>query len=750
LNKNFLAWRTSLSRDAPHLKEFAADLEKLALKAVMLAENDVPALGAFLNDLDSLKEKVAVCQSPEATSLVEQMEEVADRLALNEIKAAAQALEVLGLGVSLLQKWVQKGDWPGSEEEWHNYCRLLEELGLATPYQGESVARSQTMCALLSEDPELLTNFLTEAKEHLEGIETRLIHLEQHPEDLEAVNAIFRPFHTIKGVAGFLNLAQVQEMSHEMESLLEDLRSGRLTVSSDLIDTVLAGVDLLKEMLEDLRCASAEPRDHRELHLEPLKEKISALRAAPSPSPRLGEILVSRGDLQPEDLAASLACQQAQEPSRPLGELLVEEGKVPPKKVAQALVQQLSDARAGGDMAAPATIKVDLAKVDLLVDLMGELVIIQSQVRQNPTLAAVADQKLVRDLGQMSRITSDLQRISMSLRMVPIGATFRKMVRLVRDLSHKVGKLVNLRLEGEDTEIDRNMVEAIYDPLVHLVRNALDHGLETPEERQAQGKPAEGQLWLRAYQKGGSIIIEIEDDGWGLNREAILARARERGLVAPHEHLTPAQMDSLIFEPGFSTTQEVTEVSGRGVGLDVVKQIIERLRGKIEVASHFGEGARFTLRLPLTLAIIDGLVIRVGEERYILPSVSVRETLHPAPEDYFTVQGKGELIQVREQLVPLVRLHRLFAINGPDVRPDQALVLVVEHEGESRALLVDEILDKQEVVIKSLGLAFQNLRGVAGGTILGDGRVGLILELGGVFQMQHDHMPSINSTFQEK
>ncbi len=739
-----------MSRDAPHLKDFAADLERLALKAVMLAENDIPAFGAFLNDLDRLKEKLAGCQSPEATALVEQMGEVADRLALNEIEAAAQALEVLSLGVSLLQKWVQRGGWSESEGEWHDYCRLLRQLGLAAPDPGEPASGPQAICALVSEDPELLANFLTEAAEHLEGIETRLVHLEQHPDDLETVNAIFRPFHTIKGVAGFLNLAQIQEMSHEVEYLLEEVRSSRLPVSSGLIDTVLAGVDLLREILEDLRRASAEVRDPRKFDLEPLKEKISILRAAPAPSPRLGEILVSQGDLHPDDLAASLACQQAQKTSRPLGELLVEEGKVPPKKVARALVQQLSDAKAGGELAAPATIKVDLAKVDLLVDLMGELVINQSQVRQNPALAAVADQKLVRDLGQMARITSDLQRISMSLRMVPIGSTFRKMVRLVRDLSHKIGKQVHLSLEGEDTEIDRNMVEAIYDPLVHLVRNALDHGLETSEVRQAQGKSAEGRLCLRAYQKGGNIVIEIADDGRGLNREAILARAREREVVAPHEQLTPAQIDSLIFEPGFSTAREVTEVSGRGVGLDVVKQIIERLRGKIEVAFQPGEGCRFTLRLPLTLAIIDGLVIRVGEERYILPSVSVRETLRPAPEDYFTVQGQGELIRVREQLVPLVRLHRLFAINGADVQPDQALVLVVEHEGESRALLVDEILDKQEVVIKSLGLAFQNLRGVAGGTILGDGRVGLILELGGIFQMQHDRMPLINAKFQEK
>lgn len=400
--------------------------------------------------------------------------------------------------------------------------------------------------------------------------------------------------------------------------------------------------------------------------------------------------------------------------------------------MAQALVQQLSDVKA--DLASPAAIKVDLAKLDTLVDLMGELVIVQSQVRQNPAVLAAADQKLVRDLGQMARITTELQKISMSLRMVPIGATLRRMTRLVRDLAHKTGKLVSLHLEGEDTEIDRNMVEAIYDPLVHLVRNAVDHGLETPEERQAQGKAPEGRLVLRAYHKGGSVILDIEDDGRGLNRAAILAKARERGLVGAGE-LSPAQIDHLIFEPGFSTASQVTEVSGRGVGMDVVKQTVERLRGKIDIHSRPGEGTRFSLRLPLTLAIIDGLVVRVASERYILPTVAVRESLRPTREDYFTVEGKGELIRVRQMLLPLVRLHRLLGLTGPVPDPWEALVLVVEHEGDCRAFLVDEILGKQEVVIKSLGQLLQNRPGLAGGTILGDGRVGLILDLGGVFSL---------------
>jgi two-component system chemotaxis sensor kinase CheA len=701
----------------------------------MLEDDDVQGLGGFLSQLEELQAQVAQVQ--ELAPLFQDMTQMGQRLVLHEVEAAAKALELLGQGVALLQTWARDGEWPPPGEAWETYRQLARELGLEGEVEQAEAPRAETVQPAVWDDPEMVANFLPEAHEHLEGIETHLVYLEQHPDDLETINAIFRPFHTLKGVAGFLNLPQIQALSHEVEWLLDRVRDGQVMVSEELVNLVLEAVDLLKAMLDDLQGSLTEKRALATFDLAPIKAKITQVDSTSSvAAPRLGEILVEDQVLPAEVLHDTLERQKDMEPPPPLGEMLVQEGTVAPQKVAEALVKQLGPAGPAGKTAVPETVKVDLSKVDNLVDLMGELVIVQSQVSQNQKITDLADQKLERDLGQMARITSDLQKISMSLRMVPIGTTFRKMVRLVRDLSQKVGKEVDLLLEGEETEIDRSMVEAIYDPLVHLVRNSVDHGLEGPEDRKNQGKPAAGRLVLRAFHQSGDIIIEIEDDGRGLNREAILAKAAERGLIPPGQTLSPERIDHLIFEPGFSTAPTVTEISGRGVGLDVVKQTITRLRGKIDISSKAGEGSRFLLRLPLTLAIIDGMVVQVGSERYILPTVGVRETLRPAPEDYFTVQHEGELIRVREQLMPLMRLHRLFGVGDPDVPPSEALVMVVEHEGEKRALLVDDILGKQEIVIKSLGYFFKNQEGLAGGTILGDGRVGLILDLAGLFHLE--------------
>jgi len=366
------------------------------------------------------------------------------------------------------------------------------------------------------------------------------------------------------------------------------------------------------------------------------------------------------------------------------------------------------------------------------------MVIAQSMVRHDPDLATGAKPRLARNLSQLARITDEIQRTAMSMRMIPIGQLFQKTARLVRDLSRKASKQVDLELSGDDTELDRNIVEELADPLMHMVRNAVDHGIETPEERQKSGKSPNAKVLLKAAHQAGHILIQISDDGRGLDRDKILRKAGEKGLIEAEAQLSEAEIFNLIFLPGFSTADKITDVSGRGVGMDVVRKHLQKLRGRVDVQSRPGEGTTFLMKLPLTLAIIDGLVVGVGNQRYIVPIFAVREMLKPAQDAISTVRGREEMAMVRGTLLPLIRLHRRFGIQARFENPWDSLLIVSENGGKQFCLMVDELVGKQEVVIKSLGESMQNIPGVAGGAILGDGRVGLILDLEGLFGPRHE------------
>ncbi|MDR1545589.1 MAG: chemotaxis protein CheW [Deltaproteobacteria bacterium] len=462
-----------------------------------------------------------------------------------------------------------------------------------------------------------------------------------------------------------------------------------------------------------------------------LEEALNRQQHGDEKGRRLGEILVSMSVLEHEHIEKALKIQTGMKETK-LGEILLKQKIGAPDKVAAALREQKESE--GPVVTATHTVKVETQKLDGLIDLVGELVITQSLVSSNNSVKLLKEQKIIKDLAQVSRITSELQRNAMSLRMVQINNTFRKMNRLVRDLSHKFEKDVEFITQGEETDIDRNMVESIYDPLVHMIRNALDHGLESPKERLRQGKSPKGNLRLKAFHQGGNVVIELVDDGRGLDVAKVQARSVEKGLIQPGEHLSKAAAHNMVFQPGFSTADRITEISGRGVGMDVVRKSIEVLRGKVDFTSEPGQGSTMTIRLPLTLAIIDGMIVRVGDNRYILPTISINQSFRPKPEEYFTVKNQGEMIKVRDNLLPLVRLDRLVNASGAAADPAKALVVVVENEGQRRCLLVDEVLGKQEVVIKSLGERLKFVRTLAGGTILGDGRVGLILDVNGLFE----------------
>ena len=594
----------------------------------------------------------------------------------------------------------------------------------------------------LEENRELLAEFHAETVDHLSQIEAALLALDQQPDNPEALNSIFRSFHTIKGNAGFLGLVPMHTLAHEVESLLDLARNHRLKLNAAIITEILHSRDALQLLTQQV--AAALEKGQMPEQVVPVGHLIAAVRTlamvgggkSRSPfQPLLPEPPAPM--TMPAPLAAGTpATTPPIELPRPAEHEIDLAPVVPlPSVTQEPFAGDLTTKKAAAGVAASnktgsATVRVNTEKLDSLMDVVGELVIVQSQLIETSRQASSENSALQRNVAQLSRITKELQSTAMSLRMIPIKPTFQKMERLARDLARDFGKKVSFGTSGEDTELDRTVVEQIGDPLVHMVRNALDHGLEAPAERAAAGKSEIGSLLLRAYHQGSNIVIELQDDGRGIDPEKIHQKAVERGLVTAGVPMAREEILALIFMPGFSTAEKITAVSGRGVGMDVVKRNIEKLRGKIEISSHVGRGSVFKIKLPLTMAIIDGLVVRVGEDRFILPSTSVQMALRPTRENISTIHGKGEVLDLRGRFLPIHRLNQRFGIAGDAANPWDGIVVIVETSGKTSALLVDEMVSKQEVVIKNLGAFMQNLPGVAGGAILGDGNIALILDPG--------------------
>lgn len=445
----------------------------------------------------------------------------------------------------------------------------------------------------------------------------------------------------------------------------------------------------------------------------------------------LGTILVESGIVTPDVLNNALSQQKR------VGEILIEQKAVTPEQVGEALKkQQQHEASANAKKSDTTSIRVDTTKIDKLINLVGELVITQSMLSDLCSRFDMAQLPvLLERTAQLERNTREIQERVMGIRMLPIGTAFSRFPRLVRDLSGKAGKKIQLVLSGEDTELDKTVIESIGDPLTHLVRNSADHGLEPPAERSAAGKPEQGTIRLNAFHEGGNICITVEDDGRGLNRDKILAKAVKQGVVSESDKLTDEQIWPLIFRPGFSTAEKVTDVSGRGVGMDVVKRNIESLGGTVSIKTAGGKGTTFTLKLPLTLAIIEGMTVRVGRDTYIIPLLSILESIQPKREMIKTIVGKGELVNVRGTYLPMIRMYDVFALEPDHRDPSKAILLILETEGERVAVMVDEILGQQQVVIKSMEQNFRKVEGIAGATILGDGTVGFILDVRGLLEI---------------
>jgi two-component system chemotaxis sensor kinase CheA len=607
--------------------------------------------------------------------------------------------------------------------------------------------------------------FFEEAQEHLQNMESLLLEIDIDDPDPERFNALFRTAHSIKGSAGTFGFTDLQDVTHILENLLDRIRKGELPLRSEMVDVFLATADVLKEMLAAHRGAPAvDPAKIAAIcqRLEQLTTSTEsaqidegygffdsepALETASIPETAYG--FFNDPDLAtPPPSAAAVDAEQAyglfeeiappQVPSVPTVPVMTAQPITVTATVATKPANR--EPRPTPVASTDTSIRVGIDKVDQLINLVGELVITQAMLAQSVLgIDPVVFERLHTGLAQLERNTRDLQETVMSIRMVPMSVVFSRFPRVIRDLSQKLGKQIELKTSGESTELDKGLIERITDPLNHLIRNSLDHGIEMPAERTAKGKPASGTITLAAYQQSGNIVIEVGDDGAGLNRHKILDKARERGL-AVHDGMSDHEVWQLIFEAGFSTADQITEVSGRGVGMDVVKRNITAMGGRVEIDSITGVGTRMTVRLPLTLAILDGMSVAAGNDTYIIPLGYVIESLQAEKSMIKSVSNVDRLIKVRGEYLPIIPLYETFGIPNAVTRLEQGIMVVVETDGIKAALFIDALVGQHQVVIKSLEANYRKVAGVAGATIMGDGHVALILDIPTLVELARQSM----------
>lgn len=611
----------------------------------------------------------------------------------------------------------------------------------------------------MNEMDEVVQEFLVESYENLDQLDRDLVALEENPGDTETLGSIFRMFHTIKGTCGFLGFSKLEAVTHAGENLLSDLREGALTMTPAIASALLALGDATRAILAVVEATGAEGTEA----YASLVETLTALRTGEAaeaedqasnstPSPvtnsdadvdaplgsRLGDILVDEGKVTPHDVELAVT-EQSLGDERPIGAILMEHGVAGSDAVGEALQSQ-AELRGGG--VSEGSIRVDVSLLDGLMNLVGELVLARNQILQ--LVSNEQDDAFHAPAQRLNLITTELQEGVMKTRMQQIGTVWGRFPRVVRDLALSCGKQVRIDIDGADTELDRTIIEAIKDPLTHLVRNSVDHGIETPDERASVGKPREGRLAMRAFHEGGQVIIEISDDGAGISPAKIAERAVERNLISADQaqRMSERELLNLIFVPGFSTAQTVTNVSGRGVGMDVVKSNIERIGGTVDVQSEVGRGTTFKVKIPLTLAIIPALIVSCVGDRYAIPQISLLELLRlegeQARHGIEFIHGTP-VYRLRGRLLPIVDLgDQLRGGTGSDhssrIGRDVVNIVVLQADDRQFGLVVDDINDTQEIVVKPLGLQVKDVPIFAGATIMGDGLVALILDVLGIAQ----------------
>ncbi|PKK88307.1 MAG: chemotaxis protein CheA [Candidatus Wallbacteria bacterium HGW-Wallbacteria-1] len=551
---------------------------------------------------------------------------------------------------------------------------------------------------------DLLASFHQEAHELLDDVEQSILSIDADGITPELVARAFRGLHSFKGNCGFFGYDSMQNISHAMESVLQEVKEERANLSKTLNSRILETIDMLRGTLAELSVGGSG-------NIPDLDERIA---------------LFDLRKLNFEEGQTNKLIQENRKDHEEL-ENLSDKADHPAARAADNQSRQAAYRKQD--------IRVDVTKLDSLINLIGELVLAEAMVVKNPDLDGLNLVNFDRASSHLAKVVRDLQDVAMSIRMVPIAGTFRKMIRLVHDLSNKAGKKVELIRIGEDTEVDKTVAELVSDPLVHIVRNAIDHGVESEDQRAQAGKTEPARVWMEAKHEGSEVWIIIRDNGRGLSKEKIFAKAVERGLVSTNSELSEKDIYKLIFEPGFSTAQKITDVSGRGVGMDVVKKNTERLGGKVDVFSTEGKGTVFILKIPLTLAIIDGMLIQTGTAKYIIPTMNIKESLRPRETDITTTSDGTEVIRIRKGLIPILRLYRLHNVKPRFQDLEKGILVVVENDGKEFALFIDTIIGQQQTVVKGLGTYINQIRGVSGCSILGDGSVCLILDVDGLLRI---------------
>jgi len=589
---------------------------------------------------------------------------------------------------------------------------------------------------------EIIAEFLVESHENLDQLDSDLVALEQDPTSRPLLGAIFRTIHTIKGTTGFLEFGRLEALTHAGESLLSRLRDGELRLTGEITGALLTMVDAIRALLAAIEATGQEGEaDHGELiaTLTRLQQGAAApagqRRRPAAPAPPVGEVIVEHGGATEDDVRLAMTAQDVGD-LRPIGEILVGQGATTPGEVSLALEVQ-AERRSVAD----GSIRVDVDRLDSLMRLMGELVLTRNQSVAHA--AAAGDATLVRASARLNLITTELQEVVLRMRMQPIDNLWNKLPRVIRDLGAACGKSVRLEMEGRETELDKTILEAVKDPLTHLVRNAVDHGIEPPQDRLAAGKDEQGLLVLRAFHEDGQVNLQVRDDGAGIDPAVIAAKALQGGLVSAEDlpGMSEREIVNLIFLPGFSTAATVTNVSGRGVGMDVVKSNLEKIGGAIDVSSVIGAGTTFHVKIPLTLAIIPALTVLCAGDRYAIPTVNLAQLVRLEGRQGLAgierVAG-APVYRLRGKLLPLVYLDRELEVTGPEhAARDTVLIVVLQAEDRRFGLVVDGVLDTQEIVVKPLSSQLEHVPVYAGATILGDGSVALILDVLALAQRAH-------------